>query len=82
MRYLVDTSVLARARQDIVGNRLTTLAQAGHLWTCRLIDLEIAYASRARDVADVIEERRRTEVPVDWPGIGPGFGLGRMIRFF
>ena len=57
MRYLVDTSVLARARQDVVGNRLTALAQAGHLWTCPLIDLEVVYGSRARDVADVIEER-------------------------
>jgi predicted nucleic acid-binding protein len=58
MRYLVDTSVLARARQDVVGERLAALAQAGQLWTCRLIDLEVVYASRARDVAEVIEERR------------------------
>lgn len=58
MRYLVDTSVLARARQEIVGNRLETLAQSGRLWTCRLIDLEVVYGSRARDVAEVIEERR------------------------
>jgi predicted nucleic acid-binding protein len=57
MRYLVDTSVLARARQDIVGDRLATLAQAGRLWTCGLIDLEVVYGSRARDVAEVIEER-------------------------
>ncbi|HVF59622.1 MAG TPA: PIN domain-containing protein [Thermoanaerobaculia bacterium] len=57
MRYLVNTSVLARARQDVVGDRLAALAQAGQLWTCRLIDLEVVYASRARDVADVIEER-------------------------
>jgi len=57
MRYLVDTSVLARARQDVVGDRLATLAQAGELWTCRLIDLEVVYGSRARDVAEVIEER-------------------------
>ena len=58
MRYLVDTSVLARARQDIVGDRLATLAEAGGLWTCGLIDLEVVYGSRARDVAEVIEERR------------------------
>jgi predicted nucleic acid-binding protein len=57
MRYLVDTSVLARARQDVVGDRLAALAQAGELWTCRLIDLEVVYGSRARDVAEVIEER-------------------------
>jgi predicted nucleic acid-binding protein len=27
------------------------------MWTCRLIDLEVVYGSRARDVADVVEER-------------------------
>jgi predicted nucleic acid-binding protein len=65
MRYLVDTSVLARARQDVVGARLTALAQAGRLWSCRLIDLEVVYASRARDVAEVIEERRSLpEAPI------------------
>lgn len=65
MRYLVDTSVLARARQDVVGERLATLAQAGRLWTCRLVDLEVVYASRARDVAAVIEERRALpEAPI------------------
>ncbi len=65
MRYLVDTSVLARARQDVVGERLATLAQAGQLWTCRLIDLEVVYASRARDVAEVIDERQALpEAPI------------------
>jgi predicted nucleic acid-binding protein len=58
VRYLVDTSVLARARQDVVGERLSVLAQTGRLWTCRLVDLEVAHASRARDVAEVVEERR------------------------
>ena len=57
MRYLVDTSVLARARQELVGDRLATPARAGRLWTCRLVDLEVVYGSRARDVAEVIEER-------------------------
>jgi predicted nucleic acid-binding protein len=65
MRYLVDTSVLARARQDIVGDRLAALAQVGGLWTCGLIDLEVVYGSRARDVAEVIEERRALpEAPI------------------
>lgn len=65
MRYLVDTSVLARARQDVVGDRLVTLAQAGQLWTCGLIDLEVVYGSRAREVAEVIEERRALpEAPI------------------
>lgn len=30
---------------------------SGRFWTCRTVDLEIVYASRARDVGDVIEER-------------------------
>ena len=65
MRYLVDTSVLARARQEIVGDRLESLAESGELWTCRLIDLEVVYASRSRDVAAVIEERRALpEAPI------------------
>jgi predicted nucleic acid-binding protein len=56
-RYLVDTSVLARAEIDAVGDRLEELALAGRFWTCRTIDLEVVYASRARDVADIVEER-------------------------
>jgi predicted nucleic acid-binding protein len=56
--YLVDTSVLARASQSRVGDRLEELVRTGRLWTCRLVDLEVAYASRARDVADVLHERR------------------------
>lgn len=56
-RYLVDTSVLARAAIDAVGARIESLALAGKFWTCRTVDLEVVYGSRARDVADVIEER-------------------------
>jgi predicted nucleic acid-binding protein len=44
-RYLVDTSVMARAAQATVGTRLIDLALSGRLWTCRLIDLEITYAT-------------------------------------
>jgi predicted nucleic acid-binding protein len=56
-RYLVDTSALARAHQETVGERLEQLALTGRLWTCRLVDLEVAYAARARDVQVLIEER-------------------------
>jgi predicted nucleic acid-binding protein len=56
-RYLVDTSVLGRAHQPRVGDRLEELARSGRLWTCRLIDLEVVYGSRARDVDEVIAER-------------------------
>jgi predicted nucleic acid-binding protein len=65
-RYLVDKSVLGRAHQDTVGTRLEELARKGQMWTCRLIDLEVGYASRARDVADIIEERRALPfAPID-----------------
>jgi predicted nucleic acid-binding protein len=56
-RYLVDTSVLGRAHQNQVGQRLEELARNRQMWTCRLIDLEVIYGSRAREVADIIEER-------------------------
>ena len=55
--YLVDASVLGRAHQEPVGDRLEDLAGRGRMWTCRLIDLEVAYACRAREVAEVIAER-------------------------
>jgi predicted nucleic acid-binding protein len=56
-RYLVDTSVLGRAHRAKVGDRLEALALAGRLWTCRLVDLEVVYASRSREAAEVMEER-------------------------
>lgn len=65
-RHLVDTSVLARAPQTTVGARLEVLALSGRLWTCRLIDMEIAYASRAKSVLGVIAERRALpEAPIN-----------------
>lgn len=68
-RYLIDTSVLGRARQEEVGDRLEALARVGRWWTCRLIDLEVVYSSRTRDVAEVIEERRALpEAPIT-PGV-------------
>lgn len=64
-RYLVDTSVLARARQPVIGERLEALAIGGRFWTCRIIDLELTYASRAGDVPGVVEGRRALpEAPV------------------
>jgi predicted nucleic acid-binding protein len=63
--FLVDISVLARAPQAVVGERLQALARAGELWTCRLIDLEVIYGSRARDTDAVVEERRALpEAPI------------------
>jgi predicted nucleic acid-binding protein len=64
-RYLIDTSALARAHIQSVGDRVEALALAGRFWTCRTVDLEVVYASRARDVADVVEERRALpEAPI------------------
>jgi len=58
--------VLGRAHQERVGARLLDLAQRGLLWTCRMIDVEVAYGARARDVASIIEERRALpHAPVD-----------------
>lgn len=56
-RYLVDTSVFARIEVPEVGERLEELALAGKVWTCRVIDLELAYASRGREVGRLISER-------------------------
>lgn len=64
-RYLIDTSVLARSDVDEVGARVEALALGGKFWTCRTIDLEVVYATRARDVAVMIEERRALpEAPI------------------
>ena len=64
--YLVDTSVLGRAHQETVGNRLEELARHGQLWTCRLIDLEVVYGSPARAVDQVIAERSALPMaPID-----------------
>ena len=57
-RYLVDTSVFARIDLDVVAERLEALAISGRLWTCRVVDLELAYGTRQRDVAGLIESRR------------------------
>lgn len=65
-RYLVDTSVLGRAHQPRVGDRLEQLAGRGLMWTCRLIDLEVVYGARARDVEEIIGEREALpEAPID-----------------
>lgn len=49
--------MLARAQIDVVGDRLQQLAVTGRFWTCRVVDLEVVYAARARDVSAVVEER-------------------------
>lgn len=69
LSYLVDTSVLGRAHLDPVGDQLEALARQGRMWTCRLIDLEVIYGSRARDVPDIIQERAALPVARIDPGV-------------
>lgn len=65
LRYLVDTSVLARAHLEAVGMRLEELSLHGRFWTCRILDLELVYATRATDVPLVAAARRALpEAPV------------------
>jgi predicted nucleic acid-binding protein len=68
-RFLVDTSVLARAGIERVGQRLEELALAGKLWTCRLIDLEYVYGVRRTEVSEVIEERLALPVAPITPSV-------------
>jgi predicted nucleic acid-binding protein len=64
-RYLVDTSVLARASHPEVGDRLEALALAGRLWTCRIVDLETVYGADAIEARSVAAWRRALpEAPV------------------
>lgn len=68
VHYPVDTSVLGRAHQKQVGSRLEELARGRQMWTCPLIDLEVVYGARARDVPDMIEERAALPLaPIDAP---------------
>ena len=63
--YLVDTSVFNRAHHQMVGQRIERLMLTGKLWTCRVVDIEFVFGSRAHDVAEVIEERRAiNEAPI------------------
>lgn len=57
-RYLIDTSVWARASIDEVGERLESLYLAGRAWTCKVVDLELVYSARQRDVSQVLEQRK------------------------
>lgn len=64
-RYLVDTSVLIRASIDQVGDRLEQLQLAGKIWTCRVVDLELVYSARKKDVSKLAAGRRTfPEAPV------------------
>ena len=69
--FLVDTSVLGRAHQQVVGDRLEQLARRGLMWSCRMIDLEVAYSARSRDVPEIIRERSALpEAPIGQAVVG------------
>jgi predicted nucleic acid-binding protein len=56
--YLVDTSVLHRARDEAVRAQLDPLSRSDVLASCAIVDLEVLYS--ARDVRDY--ERVRLEL--------------------
>ncbi|MFV1972065.1 MAG: PIN domain nuclease [Acidimicrobiia bacterium] len=78
--YLVDTSVLGRAHQTAVGDRLEELARHGRMWTCGMIDLEVAYGSRSLDVSDVIVERTALPMaPINDAVLGRALQIARLL---
>jgi len=63
--FLIDTSVWGRKHQDAVAGRLLAVNAADELWTCRAIDLEMAYDARSRSVAATVVRRRlMLDVPI------------------
>ena len=66
-RYLVDKSVLARASEPRVGERLRRLSEGGLLVTCAIVDLEVLYSARSReDYDDIADELAGFEhIPID-----------------
>lgn len=63
--FLIDTSVWGRKRQEAVQARLTELAAADEAWTCRAVDLEVAYNERSRHVDRAVWRRRvMNDVPI------------------
>ena len=60
--------------------RLEDLARDGNLWSCRMVDLEVAYGARARDVADVIDERRSLpEAPITEPVVNRALQVAGLL---
>ena len=67
--FLADTSVWGRRHQRVVADRLLGLASADELWTCRAVDLEMAYNAGSRDVAETVFRRRlMLDAPIT-PGV-------------
>ncbi len=57
MAFLIDTSVWTRKRQTHVAGRLRELALLDMIWTCRAVDLELAYSEWSRLVSHLSSQR-------------------------
>ncbi|HEY5889232.1 MAG TPA: PIN domain-containing protein [Acidimicrobiia bacterium] len=57
MAFLIDTSVWTRKRQAHVAGRLRELALLDMIWTCRAVDLELAYSERSSLVSHLSSQR-------------------------
>lgn len=76
MAFLIDTSVWTRRRQKLVEARLAELAFLDLIWTCRAIDLELAYSERSGLVSRSVAQRRRLlEAPVTTEVMERSLGL-------
>jgi predicted nucleic acid-binding protein len=79
-RYLVDTSVWLRVVVHEVSSRLESLALAGKLWTCRMVDLEVVYSTRARQVDSAVERRMQLpEAPITPRVMDRALGVAQLM---
>jgi predicted nucleic acid-binding protein len=70
--FLVDTSVAARSRHELVRTQLVRLGRLGLLARCATVDLEVLYSARSPQEYLSIDGRRReglTDLPM-LPEIG------------
>jgi len=56
--FLVDTSVWGRKHQRSVAIKLRSLILSDEIWTCRALDLEVAYGTNSRLVKEGAWRRR------------------------
>ena len=58
MAYLIDKSALARMRHVQVRQKLAPIIEAGEAATCSIVDLEVFYSTRNREVHTRTRARR------------------------
>ena len=79
-RFLVDTSVWLRVSLFDVRERLDVLTLQGKVWTCRIVDLEVVYSMRSREVAAGVEERRvHPEAPITPAVMDRALGVAKLM---